>query len=472
VTEVATRDMVRSRMGDRPQQMTALPQTPVEQQPPADASAERYRSAFVEFARTLPSEPAAVTALRQEGIALFGELGFPTTKNEDWHFTSVAPISSRDFRLSDDDAGRHVTQADLSEYEFARPEWPTFVFVNGHAAPHLSSAGTQDGVTIGTLREALDTGSDVAARWLGRVADQRSAAFTALNTAFFTDGAVVHVARDRELSAPIHLVFVSSGEDTMSHPRNLVILERGARAAVVESYISREGASTLTNAVTEIVLGDGARLDHVKVQRESGRAFHVGTSDARQGRDSTYHSFSYATGAELARTNIYTVLAGEGAHATLNGLYMLDGAQHSDHQTRIEHAAPNCTSHEVYKGVLDGRSHGVFNGKVFVRPEAQKTDGKQSNNNLLLSRDARIDTKPQLEIFADDVKCTHGATVGRLDETALFYFRSRGIPRERARILLTYAFAAEVLEEIELEPVRAELERLVLARVAPSAAGE
>jgi Fe-S cluster assembly protein SufD len=465
--------MVRSRMSDRPQQTTAYPQTPVEQPAPvADESVERYRSAFADFTRLLPAEAAAVTALRQEGIARFGELGFPTMKNEDWHFTSVAPISSRAFRPADRGSVREVTQEDLSDYEFGHPEWPTYVFVNGYAAPQLSSPAIEDGVTVTSLRGALDAGGEEVLRWLGRVADHHSAAFTALNAAFFTDGAVVHVAANRELRAPIHLVFVSTGDDTVSHPRNQIVLGRGARAAVIESYISLGDAGAFTNAVSEIVVGDGARLDHVKVQRESGRAFHVGTSDARQGRDSSYHSFSYATGADLARTNVYTVLAGEGAHATLNGLYMLEGSQHSDHQTRIEHAEPNCTSHEVYKGVLDGRSHGVFNGKVFVRPEAQKTDGKQSNNNLLLSPDARVDTKPQLEIFADDVKCTHGATVGRLDETALFYFRSRGIPESRARTLLTYAFAAEVIEEIELEPVRDELERLVLARVAPSAAGE
>jgi Fe-S cluster assembly protein SufD len=235
---------------------------------------------------------------------------------------------------------------------------------------------------------------------------------------------------------------------------------------VIESYVSLRDAAYLTNAVTEVVVGENAHIDHYKLQRESENAFHVGTVQAREQRNSRLHSFSFAVGGSLARTNIYTSLEGEASTCTLNGLYLTDGSQHIDNQTSIEHIAPNCPSHEIYKGVLDGRSHGVFNGKVYVHPEAQKTDGKQSNNNLLLSPNARIDTKPELEIFADDVKCTHGATVGRLDEVAMFYLNSRGIGPDTARTLLTYAFAADVLETIELEPLRKQLEKMVLVRFA------
>ena len=245
---------------------------------------------------------------------------------------------------------------------------------------------------------------------------------------------------------------------------SLIVIGANARATVLESYVSLSDAVYLTNAVTEVVVGDGATLNHTKLQREGMRAFHVGTIEAHQGRDSHYLSFSFATGASLSRTNIYTTLDGPGCGSTLNGLYMLDGEQHCDHQTSIVHAQPNCFSREVYKGVLDGRSHGVFNGKVFVYPVAQKTDGKQTNNTLLLSDKATIDTKPQLEIFADDVKCTHGATVGRLDEQALFYMKSRGVSRELARRLLTYAFAADVLETIEQQSVREALEEMTLRR--------
>jgi Fe-S cluster assembly protein SufD len=240
---------------------------------------------------------------------------------------------------------------------------------------------------------------------------------------------------------------------------------------VLEQYVGPAGTEYFTNAVTEVSVGDGATLNHHSLQREGDGAFHVATVDVRQGRSSHYNSFSFATGGALARSNVYTVLGGEGCGCTLNGLYMLDGTQHGDHQTRIEHVAPNCFSREIYKGILDGESHGVFNGKVYVHPAAQKTDGKQTNNTLLLSERAKIDTKPQLEIFADDVKCTHGATIGRIDELALFYMKSRGIGAESARKLLTYAFAAEVLETIELEPVRDGLEQLTLERYAGAEAG-
>jgi Fe-S cluster assembly protein SufD len=280
------------------------------------------------------------------------------------------------------------------------------------------------------------------------------------------DGVVIHVPKGVELERPIHALFVADAHAarTVMHPRNLILVDPQAKATVVESYVSTSDAAYFTNAVTEVSVGDGATLSHYKLQREGRRAFHVGTIEAVQERDSHYVSFSFATGASLSRSNIYTALAGEGCGSTLNGLYMLDGEQHCDHQTRIEHAEPNCFSREVYKGVLDGRSHGVFNGKVYVHPVAQKTDGKQTNNTLLLSKDAQVDTKPQLEIFADDVKCTHGATIGRLDEMALFYMKSRGVDAETARRLLIYAFAADVLETIERAEVRERLERSTLER--------
>jgi Fe-S cluster assembly protein SufD len=280
------------------------------------------------------------------------------------------------------------------------------------------------------------------------------------------DGAVIHVPDGVKSDLPIHLVFVtdSTAATSAAHPRNLIVLGPNASATVIESYVSLGDAVYFTNAVTEAEVGAGATLTHYKLQTESARAYHVGTIQARQERDSHFISFSLATGSALSRTNITTLLDGPGCGATLNGLYMVDGTQHVDHQTSIEHAKPNCFSREIYKGVLDGASHGVFNGKVYVRPEAQQTDGKQSNNNLLLSDKARVDTKPQLEIFADDVKCTHGATVGRIDEQALFYMKSRGMNAGLARRLLTYAFAAEVLETLEVPEVREMLQALTLRR--------
>ncbi len=438
-------------------------------------------AAFREDFERQPDAPEWLRAMREKAMSRFETLGFPTMKNEDWHFTSVAPIAERTFRAAavrphsvspEGSTTGMVASADLRRFTFGASKWHTLVFVNGEFAEDLSSyAGLGSVVRVNSLARALRSGTGRPERHLGKIAAFEQHSFTALNTAFIRDGAFIEIQADAVIEEPIHLVFVSEGQgESVSHPRNLIIAARHSRATVIESYVSIRDSVYFTNAVTEISVGEGAHLDHYKIQRESEDAFHVGTTQVRQLRDSQFHSFSFAVGGALARTNIYTSLDGDAATCTLNGLYLADGTQHIDHQTSIEHIAPNCPSREVYKGVLDGRSHGVFNGKVYVHPEAQKTDGKQSNNNLLLSPTARVDTKPQLEIFADDVKCTHGATVGRLDEMAMFYLNSRGIGPETARTLLTYAFAADVLETIELEPLKKQLEEMVLRRFAGGAA--
>ncbi len=410
--------------------------------------------------------PDWLPPVRRAAIARFAALGFPTPRNEDWHFTSVAPITESEFHPLTASSG-DVQAEDLTPFLFGRRDWPTFVFVNGRYTPELSSGdGAPSGVRVMDLARAWRDAPDLLRPHLTKVATFDAQSFTALNTAFMSDGALVHVAKDVRAEVPIHILHVVDpiAARVVMHPRHLLVVDRHASARIIESYVSLGTARYFTNAVTEIVLGEGAHLAHYKIQRESQRAFHVGTTEVRQPRDSRFSSFSFATGAALSRTNIYTTLEGEGAEVWMNGLYMVDGEQHVDHQTRIEHAAPSCASHEVYKGILGGASHGVFNGKVFVRPIAQKTDGKQENNNLLLSDKARVDTKPQLEIFADDVKCTHGATVGKLDALSLFYMRSRGLPAEVARRLLIYAFAADVLERLELVEVRDALEDLTLQR--------
>jgi Fe-S cluster assembly protein SufD len=425
-----------------------------------------YTTEYQAFSRAARGAPSWLDTIRQCAFESFQALGFPTTKNEDWHFTSVAPIAEAAYppRVA---PGGDVKPTDLAPFTFGASDWPTIVFVNGVFAPALSSLeALPEGVKVYDMATAFRTDDPLVERHLSKFAAYELNIFTALNSAFVNDGAVVRIAKEFEVDRPIHILFVSDAiaAKTQSNPRTLIIAERNSKATVIESYVATGEASYFTNAVTEVLLEDGANLSHLKIQRESPRAFHVGTIEAEQKRDSHYQSFSFATGAALSRTNIYTTLDGEGAGATLNGLYMLDGEQHCDHQTKIEHAQPNCFSRELYKGVLDGASHGVFNGKVYVDPIAQKTDGKQTNKVLLLSERAQVDTKPQLEIFADDVKCTHGATVGRVDETALFYMKSRGINKELARRLLTYAFAAEVLETIEIEAVRQELERATLER--------
>lgn len=409
--------------------------------------------------------PSWLPALRKKAFERFTALGFPTTRDEDWHFTSVTPIAERTFKTIKP-AASSLTLSELEPY-IVDPEWHRLVFVNGRLEPALSQfAGLPADVQLSPLSEALKEQPEWLQEHLGSLAAFDKAAFTAMNTAFLQDGVVLRVPKGEVVDAPIHILHVTDANAAGAaiHPRLLVVAEPLAQAMLVEQYVGIGAVSYLVNAVAEIVVGNGARVDHYKVQNESTEAFHVGTAQVTQGRDSIYHSFSFAAGAALSRTNIYTKLNDVNAEGRLNGLYVLDGTQHGDHQTFVEHLAESCASRELYCGVLDGQSHGVFNGKVYVDPVAQKTDGKQTNKALLLSPQARVDTKPQLEIFADDVKCTHGATVGRIDEMALFYLKSRGIGGDAARALLTYAFAAEALETIEIDALRLKLERQVFER--------
>ncbi len=425
-------------------------------------STEAYRLEF-ENADSVSTEPAWLREARRSAFGTFERLGYPSMKDEDWHFTNAAPIADQVFGPSV--AGRPVASESLQRFGYGQ-DWHTVVFVNGRLASGIGRATLPTGISVTTLGSEIASDSDIIKRHLSKLATPESAAFNALNAAMATDGAVIRLSPDAIADKPLHLLFIvdPASENASVQTRNLIFADRHSECTVIESYVTVGGDSYFTNAVTEVFVAEGARLSHYKLQDESRNAFHVGTVHVHQKENSRYESFSFATGARLSRTNVYTTLAGNAAEAVLNGLYMVDGSQHVDHQTRVEHVAPNCPSHELYKGILDGNSHGVFNGKVYVHPEAQKTDGKQSNNNLLLSDGARIDTKPQLEIFADDVKCTHGATVGSLDENALFYMRSRGVGPTQARRLLTYAFAADVLEKIELEPLGKALEAQVLER--------
>jgi len=429
---------------------------------------ETYVQAFEADAAT-PNEaqPAWLGALRREGIARFADVGFPGAKDEEWRFTPVGPIARTPFAPARPPA-IPVARADLDPYLFGHPEWATLVFVNGQFAPALSTRPTlPGGAEVLTLAEAMATRAELVEAHLGKHALADTTPFAALNQAFVADGAVVHVPAGVELANPIHLVFVASGDaaGTVTHPRNLLVVERGARAAVVESYVSLGDGTYFTNTVTEGSLGRGAWLEHARIQRESEAAYHIGYSHIDQDQDSHYRSFTLAMGALLARHNLHARLGAPHVETLMYGLALTRGEQLADNHTAIFHDHPNCNSWEVYKSVLDDKSRGVFNGKVFVTPEAQKTDAKQTNRNLLLSPDAKVDTKPQLEIFADDVKCTHGATVGQIDEIAYFYCQSRGIPRERAQTMLTCAFAAEVVDEIAIQPVREYLTALVTQRL-------
>ncbi|MFB3776124.1 MAG: Fe-S cluster assembly protein SufD [Bryobacteraceae bacterium] len=408
-------------------------------------------------------EPAWWTKLRREAFRRFSSLGFPTTHDEDWKYTNVSPIAR--------------TLYDPGKLTAEKPDTPLadlgcavrLVFVNGLFSPYLSSGlDTTGGIRVGNLAELWRHGSEALEAHLARYARFDSHAFVAMNTAFSEDGAFVEIARNAVVEQPIHLVFLAAPGDrpTASHPRTLVLAGRGSQAAVIETYAGPSGRSYFTNAVTEIVVGDGAMLEHYRIQDEGRQAFHVATVQAVQDRGSALRSHNVSLGASLARNDVNSVLDAEGAECSLNGLFVAAGGQHVDNHTLLDHAKPNCTSRELYKGILDGSGTGVFNGKIIVRKDAQKTNAIQSNKNLLLSTDAVINTKPQLEIYADDVRCTHGATVGQLDREAVFYLQSRGIGADQARDMLTQAFGREVLDQMKWLPVRermeAELHKILL----------
>lgn len=410
--------------------------------------------------------PSWLRTIRREAIARFAELGFPTTRLEDWKYTNVTPIAQMPFRLGHTLASLAVSRLALPQLGLNRGS--QLVFVNGRYVPDLSSVQAMPhGTKVGSLAAVLAQEPDLVQPYLAHSADYVTQCFTALNTAFIQDGALVHLPKGTVISEPIHLVFLShaSEEATVSHPRSLIIADESSQATIIETYAGAGDGTYFTNAVTEIVVGPNAQLAHYHVQRESERAFHVSSVEARQGPHSRLWSYAVSLGGRLARTDINTVFTAEGGECSLDGLYMLQGSQHVDHHTTIDHQKPRCSSRELYKGVLDGKSTGVFNGKVYVRPNAQKSDAGQVNKNLLLSEDAVINTKPQLEIFADDVKCSHGATIGQLDDNALFYLRSRGIGAAAARDLLISAFAQELINRMDCEPVRTQLEHIVWSRL-------
>lgn len=419
-----------------------------------------YNASIESFAQMrFAGEPEWLASLRREAFARFTAMGFPTTKDEEWKYTGVGPITRVPFRPANE--RRRLQQAPHpglltpGEGEETLPggEGGRFVFVNGRSSAELSRAGSRP--VVRSLREALQEEPELLEPHLARHASFEKSAFTALNTAFLEDGAFVRIPRGTILEEPIHLIFFSEdgGGPAVSHPRNLILAEPNSQARIIETYVGEAG-HYFTNSVTEIVCGDGAVLEHYKLQRESLAGFHVQTVGAAQERGSNFASHNVCLGAALARTDINVLFEAEGSECTLNGLFLAGGSQHVDNHTLIDHAVPHTTSRELYKGILAGRSKGVFHGRIVVRPDAQKTDARQASKNLLLSPGAEIDTKPQLEIHADDVRCTHGSTIGQLDADALFYLRSRGLDEARARGLLTRAFAAEVAEAMRFAPLR------------------
>ena len=431
----------------------------------ANAARDHY---LAQHAGIVPGrEPAWLAALRSDAVSAFADAGLPHTRQEEWRYTNVSPIARANFLLAG--PPRHaVDRADLESHAFPVFACSVYVFLNGRFAPELSAgAELPGGARVRSLRTLRQGDASGLEGRFGALADPKQNAFAALNTAFLDDGAVVHVPRGGDAGQPIHLVFVSAPTDAPAvvHPRVLVVAEEGSHVSLIQDHVCVGNAQGFSNPVTEIHAGPNAAVDFVLLQREPDHRFHVSNLAIRQGRSSRVSAHTLALGGALVRNDVAVVLAEEGAECDLNGLFVAGGRQLVDNHTLVDHAVPHCTSRELYKGILGGAARGVFRGRVIVRPDAQKTNASQSNPNLLVGRRAEVNTKPQLEIYADDVKCNHGASIGRLDADALFYLRSRGLDESRARDMLTRAFGLEILDALPAPALAEALDELLLERL-------
>jgi len=401
--------------------------------------------------------------VRSSAMDRFEQLGFPTVKDEDWKYTNLATLAKEEFvpvtTGSDETLASHYAYPETAEAHL--------VVVDGFLREDLSTkSGLGDVVAVDLFSAVQDARyNKLIRKYLARNAGYHNNGLTALNTAFLQSGVFLWIPKNVKLERPLQITFVADAENGASFPRLLVVAEENSSATVIESFASSHSGKYFTNAIAEIVLKDGAQLEHYRVQRESNRAYHVSTTSAELGRASRYDTTSINLGAQLSRHDISVVMDHEGAETAVDGLYFVGSDQHSDTHSVIDHKVPHCTSHQLYKGILDGNGRAVFNGKVFVREGAQKTDALQTNKNLLLSDKARVDTKPQLEIYADDVKCAHGAAVGQIDPEELFYLETRGIGPELGRSLLTYGFAEEVIGKIKIDSIRSQLDEIVLRQL-------
>lgn len=429
-----------------------------------------YEQAFRAQQETGVFEGASrLSQLREGAMERFVELGFPSVKEEEWKYTNVAAIARADFQPAVSSEPTPASETELIQIASV-PETSSsqLVFVDGALRNDLSAlAALPPQVVAIDLGQAMadERYSDIVRMHLARQADYVVNGFTALNTAFINHGAFLYIPKGVIVEAPIHLLFIATSERTANFPRVLIVAGENSKATIIENYVSADAEKYLTNGVVEVVLEEGARLEHYKVQRESVEAFHVATTAVGLGRNSSYDTTTITFGGQLSRHDIVVTMDHEGAECWVDGLYLVTGSQHADTHSVIDHRQPHCTSHQLYKGILDGKSRAVFNGKVFVRHNAQKTDAMQTNKNLLLSNEARVDTKPQLEILADDVKCAHGAAVGQIGEDELFYLETRGIHPDLGRNLLTYGFAEEVIAKIKIDSIRNELDEAVLHRL-------
>jgi Fe-S cluster assembly protein SufD len=427
---------------------------------------EWYLDEFKKFESTLNGESVEpIHQLRKEAISNFSELSFPNTKDEEWKYTNIAPLLKHNFKPSL--VKGNITGEQVDKFLFDQLEHNLLVFVNGHFDENLSRIKClPDGVIAGSIADAIKQKSPVIEKHFGKYADFKSQIFTALSTAYIKDGAFIFVPDGKIIKDAFHILFLTtSGDDKiLTQPRNLFVAGKNSQVTIIEHYSSLSGNIYFTNAVTEIYADESAVVDHIKLQEESKKSFHIGRMEVDQERASNFSSHSISFGADLSRNDFNTRFKDEGGESTLNGLFLIEGTQLFDVHTMIDHAKPHCNSHEHYKGILDDKSRGVFNGKVMVRKDAQKTNAFQENNNIILSDDALINTKPQLEIFADDVKCSHGATIGQLDKDSMFYLKSRGISEETARTILIHAFAIDVIKSIKVQPIKDYIEEILSKR--------
>ena len=422
-----------------------------------------YLSNFGEFEKRLNGgKESSIHQKRKDALANFSRLEFPTIKDEEWKYTSIAPLLKYNFVPK---FVRKVIPKDfIKSLLFDEMEHSLIVFINGRiSTEHTDLLNLPEGVVVGSVEEQTKKQNENFLKHFGKYADDNNHIFTALSTAYTDDGAFIFVPAGKIVEEPIHIIFITDSEDEkiLTQPRNLFIAEKNSQVTIIEHYVGYKEQIYFTNTVTEIVAEENAVVDHIKLQEESKNAFHIARMEVDQERNSNFSSHLISTGAELSRNDFNAKFNGEGGECTLNGLYMIDGTQLFDAHTLMDHAKPHCNSHEHYKGILDDKSRGVFNGKIIVRPDAQKTNAFQENNSILLSDGALVNTKPQLEIFADDVKCSHGATIGQMDDEAKFYLKSRGIGEEASKGILLHAFASDVITSIKIETIREYAEKVI-----------
>ncbi len=425
-----------------------------------------YTTQFDIFEKRLNGDKSSfVHPLRIEALNRFGELEFPTQKDEEWKYTNISPLLKHSFLPAAEKS--FVNNEFVKSNLFNENEHSLIVFINGHyAEEHSKLKDLPDGVIVRSIAKEINNESPLIKKYFSKFADHKNQIFTALSTAYTEDGAFIYIPDGKIVEEPIHLLFItnSKGQKLLTQPRNLFVAGKNSRVSIIEHYVTTEENIYFTNTVTEIVADEDSIVNHVKLQEESLNSFHIARMEVDQEKNSYFSSHSISTGAELTRNDFNARFNNEGGECTLNGLYMIEGKQLFDAHTLIDHAKPHCNSHEHYKGILNDQSRGVFNGKVIVRPDAQKTNAFQENNNILLSGDAMVNTKPQLEIFADDVKCSHGATIGQLDEDARFYLKSRGIGEEAGKTILLHAFASDVITSINNESLRNYIEKIITER--------